>query len=214
MRFFFRVSAFFVSLLAVCAVGYAHEITLEWDETRERGVDGYRLYYGKETGEYPAHQNVGLEACHSGTCTATVTVPDGRWYFAVTAHNSVNESDYSNEVAARAGSGLIQPILDIKVNGKDGPLTAGQENIRCTLSINAGDFTGTPYEWWLGLYWNQQMFWWIKGRRMLLSDMAPTVLFDGTLPEGNGSFFIYLYETPQAGSNAVIRQDKVHVRVK
>lgn len=62
-------------------------------------MQGYRVYYGTQSGQYSQARGAGLS-----TTTTSYTVNNlivGRtYYFAVTAYDSAgNESDYSSEVA-------------------------------------------------------------------------------------------------------------------
>ncbi len=78
--------------------------TLTWDapSTNANGtvltdLAGYKIYYGKKSGNYTEVEDV-----ENVTTVSSDELPDiqsGIWYFAVTAYDtSGNESDYSNEV--------------------------------------------------------------------------------------------------------------------
>ncbi len=80
-------------------------VTLTWeapstnaDGTVLTDLAGYKVYYGRESGNYAEVKDVG-----SVTAVSTDELPDiqsGTWYFAVTAYDtSGNESGYSNEVS-------------------------------------------------------------------------------------------------------------------
>ena len=77
-------------LLAATA---AHPVTLAWDPSA--GATGYGLYYGLASRDYDTVLDTG---------PATRAVVDGltvglTYYFAVTAYNAFDESDYSDEVS-------------------------------------------------------------------------------------------------------------------
>ena len=83
------------------APGSPDDVVLAWDApvTREDGspltnLDGYKVYYGMETGSYDEVIDVG-----ENTLCSISGLSTGTWYFAVTAYDYYgNESDYSNEV--------------------------------------------------------------------------------------------------------------------
>jgi len=78
-------------LLWGCTAG---AVTLEWDANTDDTV-GYNVHYGNTSGGYTSFQYVsGID-----TTTHTITLPDGDWYFVLTAIDEANnESGYSNEV--------------------------------------------------------------------------------------------------------------------
>ena len=80
-------------------------VNLAWDASPDSGVSGYRLYYGKQSGNYSHTIDIGK------TTNCTVSVPDGAVYhFAVTAYNSAgSESGFSNEV--------VKPFIIGDLNG-------------------------------------------------------------------------------------------------
>ena len=71
-------------------------ITLIWDPNLEPDLEGYKLYYGNETGVYPYVIDVG----NMEICTVADLKQGETYYFAATAYNAAGlESSYSNEVA-------------------------------------------------------------------------------------------------------------------
>jgi hypothetical protein len=175
---------------------------------------GYRLYYGKKAGLYLEHQNVSLEGCNSGTCTASVDLGDGHWYFAVTAYDYDQESDFSNEVVANISVGSLHPVADIKINGEDGPFMEVQDNVEWTLSLDAGEFEGVPYEWWLGMKSHLGMFWWLEGRQLPIFDLSQKILRAGSLPKAQWTFFVYLDENPNRVLDSVVWYDYIFVQIE
>lgn len=92
-----------VILLLSCLDTFAASVTLAWDApntSESTGVTEYTIYYGNSSRVYTAHESAGL------TLSKTISgLPDGfRYYFAVTARNSIGESDYSNEISWRSPS--------------------------------------------------------------------------------------------------------------
>ncbi len=87
-----------------CLTGQARalQVTLAWDESPpEERIRSYRLYYGNSSRTYSLHEEVGSRQCSAGVCQHTLELPQGRWYFAVTALNLDGlESGYSQEVFA------------------------------------------------------------------------------------------------------------------
>jgi hypothetical protein len=79
----------------------ADYLTLSWDLNHEPDLAGYRIYYGKSSGNYDYMTDVGNVSFHS----LSDLEPDKRYYLALTAYDiSGNESDFSNEV-----SGISSP---------------------------------------------------------------------------------------------------------
>ncbi len=96
--------SFGILLLLLLSVnfGYTGQATLSWtapttneDGTPLTDLAGFKLYYSKTAGTYTAFMNLKPD-----TTAYTISLPDGTWYFAVTAYNeSKTESSYSNEVS-------------------------------------------------------------------------------------------------------------------
>jgi hypothetical protein len=88
----------------VCTAAHADQVVLQWDPNVEKELAGYILYYGNRSGDYPWHEDVGLDSRRGDKCEVTLDLPWGRWYFAVTAYDiSGNESDYSQQVVGVVG---------------------------------------------------------------------------------------------------------------
>jgi len=95
-------------LSAVSATSRAADITLAWDANTETDLAGYKLYYGKTTGQY---NGVGifngsspiiipLEQLDEKPVIKLSGLTVGTYFFAVTAYNVSNiESNYSNELS-------------------------------------------------------------------------------------------------------------------
>lgn len=101
---------FFYSLLVLmglCGVAQAEHVTLAWDDNTEDNVVGYRLYYGNRSRRYPWYEELRRsDSCRAGSCSTALDLPEGHWYFSVTAFDASNrESAFSEEVDAVLGSG-------------------------------------------------------------------------------------------------------------
>jgi hypothetical protein len=67
-------------------------INLAWDPGDD--ASGYKIHYGKTSGTYTKHVNVG------NTTSYPLDLPMGKWYIALTAYDAYgNESDFSDEVS-------------------------------------------------------------------------------------------------------------------
>ena len=130
---FFRV---FVTLsllvLSSILVGHVHaeDVTLEWDENVETGIDvtGYRVYYGTDGQTFP---NQGCDVIGT-TCAVSGLNPGQTYHFVATSYNNNGESDPSDPpisytvpagtsnytIFASAGAnGSISPSGSIAVSG-------------------------------------------------------------------------------------------------
>ena len=92
----------FFCLIFLClmhANSYAKEVTLQWDRNSNNQIENYSVYYGNESGDYPWSEPADLQSCDDSVCVFDLDLPDGDWYFAVTASDMYGrESDFSNEV--------------------------------------------------------------------------------------------------------------------
>lgn len=77
----------------------ADEVTLNWESSADRDVDGYKVYYGNAPGDY----DVNVDAGSFTSLTIHDLQPGFRYYFSVRAYDidSQQESDFSNEVSIR-----------------------------------------------------------------------------------------------------------------
>ncbi len=73
-------------------LGHSAEVVLTWNSVK--GVDGYRVYYGSESGQYPNIEDVGNCTLHM------IQLEPGTYFFSVTAYNRFGESGFSKEVLA------------------------------------------------------------------------------------------------------------------
>lgn len=80
--------------------GGTEQVTLAWNASTSPDIQGYKLYYGTESGNYKYVKDVG----NSTTDTLMNLINDVRYYFAVTAYTSAAESGFSNEVSFLPGS--------------------------------------------------------------------------------------------------------------
>ncbi len=105
VRIFFSVLStryfkFLIFLLITCTlyliplITYAAQVTLVWDSS-VGSVAGYKMHYGTTSGDYDYSVNVG----NFTSCTISGLQEGATYYFAVTAYNDIDDSDYSNEIA-------------------------------------------------------------------------------------------------------------------
>jgi hypothetical protein len=107
----------FILLIITMTLGEAGQIRLSWSAPTkdEEGMPltnlaGYKLYYGQNSrqvsGSYASVVDVGNQTSH----TLSGLTDGQRYYFAVTAYNTVrDESDYSNEANGIASSPSSNP---------------------------------------------------------------------------------------------------------
>lgn len=141
---------FFSLILFFClqSISYAEQAQLEWDESLEANLEGYKIYYkvrsygapydgtGASEGSSPITIAVADVVAAGGKVTYTVNgLTDNEAYcFAVTAYETYYESDYSNVDCFVAG---------LKVNVVP---TAAINSPSSNVTIGIGDsvnFTGT-----------------------------------------------------------------------
>lgn len=72
--------------------------TLAWDAVAAPSLIGYRVYYGNASGTYLQPLGSGIDVGNVTTYVVTNLSTGTRYYFAVTAYDASNESEYSNEV--------------------------------------------------------------------------------------------------------------------
>jgi len=91
---------FFCLLTSDVAVAEASvTVTLAWAENQEPDVIGYKVHYGTFSKNY--QYTVDVE--NNTSCTISGLEEGKTYYFAVTAYNSLFESDYSKELAVPIG---------------------------------------------------------------------------------------------------------------
>lgn len=88
-------SCFFILLHNV----YAADISFSWLPNSETDLKGYKIHYGEVSGNYTDSVDCGLPEIIDGRVQYTITdLPDGLLYYACTAYDNEQESDYSNEL--------------------------------------------------------------------------------------------------------------------
>jgi hypothetical protein len=100
-------------------VAGAGSVRLAWDPNTEFGLDGYRIYYGRTSGQYNAMIDVGNKTSYDVS-----GLDEGNYYFALKAYGRAGEaSDFSNEVAiyistnADRRSPLISNVSSSRLSG-------------------------------------------------------------------------------------------------
>jgi hypothetical protein len=105
------IIAFFVTLNSPSA--YSAEVSFAWNDTD--GATGYNIYYGFESRNYSFMVDIGLWT----ECTVSGLDNDRIYYFAVTAYNESEESEFSDELTCC--SELCDPDIDFDgdIDGSD-----------------------------------------------------------------------------------------------
>ena len=84
-------------------------VTLAWDANTEPDLAGYKVYWGRSSGHYD-NTPVPTVAPSANPTFTTPALPNGTWYFAVTAYNTAGmESGYSNEVSKTIATAPAPP---------------------------------------------------------------------------------------------------------
>jgi len=84
-------------------------VTLAWDANTEPDLAGYKVCWGRSSGHYD-NTPVPTVAPSANPTFTTPALPNGTWYFAVTAYNTAGlESGYSNEVSKTIATAPAPP---------------------------------------------------------------------------------------------------------
>jgi PKD repeat protein len=115
----------------------AGQVTLAWDApTSATSLGGYKVYYGKASGNYTSNKDVGLQTTYT-----VANLSDGTtYYFAVKAYDAsrTTESGFSNEVSKTVGS-----TAALTANFSANP-TSGTAPLKVTFTDTS---TGTVTGW-------------------------------------------------------------------
>ncbi len=98
------MKALLVLALILTWAGLAHaaDVTLQWTPNTETDLAGYRAYQATTPGGHTFGPGNEVAAVPAGTVDVTLTVPNGTYYWVVTAlDGDDNESGPSNEVTKR-----------------------------------------------------------------------------------------------------------------
>lgn len=142
------------ALLSITGLSYAAEVTLAWNSSNQ--ASGYILYYGLESRTYENMIDVGDNLQH----TVTNLNENQRYYFAVSAYNDFDESEYSDEISYRTdvNTGNEPPIADAG---------ADQSADEADTVILDGSYSSDPDDGIATYQWEQ-----IEGTVVELSDAS------------------------------------------
>jgi|PlaIllAssembly_1097288.scaffolds.fasta_scaffold65925_2 hypothetical protein len=135
---------FFLIVLLSTVPVYAADVTLAWDQNNESDLEGYGVYFRKDT-PGPPYDLSGYvttdEFSNPTNPTFTVTGLDkgARYYFAVTAYDTDgNESYFSNSVCADVGD-VIAPCSNTDVGGGGGSSGGSGGGAGCFIEAASTD---------------------------------------------------------------------------
>lgn len=120
-------------------------------------------------------------------------------------------------------SGPYVPAPDVTANGSDIPIRIEtDDNVTLSVSMDTGDFTGNPAEWWVMAYgpggWYSMEYGsgWSNGLNpcieIPLRDLAPAGIYDGRLPAGDYQI-IFAVDQVSDGTPDLTWSDEVNVHV-
>ena len=97
-RLFLNNTILLLFFFTLCAIplssAVAATVNLAWEASKSSNVDGYKMYYGTSSRNYPYSVNVGNHT----SCSISGLQEGKKYYFAATAYNTSDvESDYSEE---------------------------------------------------------------------------------------------------------------------
>ena len=108
----------------------AQQVTLAWDANTESTLVGYKVYYGTASRAYNNTSNPVVVT--APTTTASLTLEDGTYYFAVKAYDgSGAESGFSNEVSTTISTSPSL-VADFSANP-----TSGMAPLKVTFTDNS-----------------------------------------------------------------------------
>ena len=107
----FIIIAFVITLNSPSA--YSAEVSFAWDDTD--GATGYNIYYGFESRNYSFMVDIGLWT----ECTVSGLDNDQIYYFAVTAYNESEESEFSDELTCCSELCDADSDFDGDIDGSD-----------------------------------------------------------------------------------------------
>jgi hypothetical protein len=154
----------FAWMIGTTGFAYAADVTLAWDANTEENLAGYKVHYGRASGNYdgagsgsePSPITVPLSSLVASSPEFTVRdLPDGTYYFVVTAFNTDGlESGYSNEVSAEIASTTPSPpqnsapvLSSLMVNGQGGDTVIYTNSRNVEVQIVASDDDGLVSEY-------------------------------------------------------------------
>lgn len=92
-------------------------VTFGWDASTNAGLAGYRLYKSDKSGAYIKGADFAEAETTDTDTTLTIIVPDGKWYFVLTSHDTDgNESLFSKEVVLLASPKNFRIQIATEVN--------------------------------------------------------------------------------------------------
>jgi fibronectin type 3 domain-containing protein len=107
MRLFVRLLALFTSFSLLVGSASADDITLTWNQSTETDLEGYRVWFGTQSGDYT---DVRDYLANDDSATIADLTGGVTYYFVVTAYNTEGEQSLpSNEVSAMAGTPTPTP---------------------------------------------------------------------------------------------------------
>lgn len=115
-----------ISILWLPVLCYANStVTFAWDKNTEEILTGYLLYQTSIQGQYTFGKENAVAVIPAGTEThALHDVPNGQWYWVLTAYSGDGESGRSNEVSVelkdteppKSPTGIALSIPEISIN--------------------------------------------------------------------------------------------------
>ena len=118
-----RILMALILVLAMVTIGWALS-TFMWDANIESDLAGYKLYRSSISGQYDfgyerdmTYLRGWIADIPAGTETFDYEVPEGTWYFVLTAYDvSGNESGASNEVSKTTDTTPPAPPTGLQCN--------------------------------------------------------------------------------------------------
>ena len=115
-QFYYKYSVITrIALLIALSLQSAHsaEVSFSWNDTE--GATGYKLYYGIESRAYTFEVDLGL-----GTQCTISDLDNGQgYYFAITAYNESEESEFSDELTCCSNTCDGDTDIDGDIDGSD-----------------------------------------------------------------------------------------------
>jgi hypothetical protein len=135
-----QITNWLLVLFAASVLVNSHAALFEWTPTPD--TSGYRLYYGDSSHIYTNSIGVG----RWDQTTNTITLPPGRYYFAMTPTNGLGEGPWSNEVQYTFTNTVkLLPVLVISTELQSAPTATGSWQVITNYQLQITNYQSSQF---------------------------------------------------------------------